>query len=148
MMEFDPWHLWLIAGIALFIFEIFVPGFILGCLGIGAFITSLVSFFDVSMETQLLVFAIVSIISFFTIRPLALKTLSSGDVLKTNVDSLIGKTARVSLAFDPNERKGRVKIDGDDWMAYTQEAISLDKGAFVEIVKVDSNTLIVKPKTV
>lgn len=144
IMEY--WHWWVIAGLALFIFEIFVPGFVLGCLGIGAFFTAVVALLDVSLELQLVVFAVTSIISFFGIRPFVLKYLLKGDGLKTNIDSLVGREAIVTKDFEPIMRKGRVKVDGDDWLANSSESIELSVGDRVLIEKVESNTLIVKPK--
>ena len=142
----EPWHWWVISGIGLFILEIFAPGFVLGCLGIGALITAIVALMDVSLELQLIIFAVVSIISFFGIRPFVLKYLNAQEEIKTNVDSLVGRAAMVTKEFDLLHRRGRVKVDGDDWMALTEESIELKIGDRVIIKEVDSNTLIVEPK--
>ena len=141
----DPWQYWLIIGIILFALETIIPGFVLGCLGIGALATVFVALFDVSLEGQLIAFAIISLLSFIGIRPFILRYLNRGTDISTNVDSLIGKTAEVSKAFDNKLHRGRVKIDGDDWLAYTETPTSLKKHDLVKILKVDSNTLLVEP---
>ena len=142
----EHWHWWIIVGIGLFILEIFAPGFVLACLGIGAVLTAIVAAMDVSLELQFIVFAIVSVISFFSIRPFVLKYLDKKEDFKSNTDSVVGRTAIVTKAFDPDQKKGRVKVDGDDWMAYSLESVVLNVGDRVEVVEVDSNTLFVKPK--
>ena len=145
MELFDPWHYWIILGILLFALETVVPGFVLGCLGIGALGTIFIALAGVSVQGQLIGFAVISLISFLGIRPFILKYLNRGPQLTTNIDNLIGKTAEVTKLFDTNTKKGRVKIDGDDWLAYTVESIKLHKHDLVKILKVDSNTLIVEP---
>ena len=35
-MQWEVWQLWIAAAIGLIILEVFVPGFVLACLGVGA----------------------------------------------------------------------------------------------------------------
>lgn len=142
---FEIWHYWLVACLLLFVIEVFIPGFVLGCLGIGALGGMITSVFTDRFEIQLLVASAVAALAFFFIRPFALKKLFNKNELKTNVESLIGRKARVSQAFDIDLKKGRVAIDGDDWMAFSLTDTELEVGALVEIMEVNSNTLIVKP---
>ena len=142
---FEAWQYWLVFSLLLFVIEVFVPGFILGCLAIGALGGMIAAGFTSSFEIQLIAAAATSAAAFAFIRPFALKRLFNKNELKTNVDSLIGRRARVSQKFDDDLRKGRVAIDGDDWMAYVKEDALLDVGQIVEIVEVNSNSLIVKP---
>lgn len=144
---FHPWHWWIIIAIALFAVEIFAPGFVLACLAFGAIGGCLAAVAGANLVIQLIVVAIVSVTSLLVIRPYALKRLYRKNELKTNVDSLIGRKGRVSQAFDNTLKKGRVAIDGDDWMAYVQtEESELPKvGDVVSILEVNSNTIIVKP---
>ncbi len=142
MDNFSNWHFWILASMLLFILEIFTPGFVLACFGLGAIAAGIVSFFT-SLEVQLLVFAFVCILSYIFIRPLAIKIINKDNGFKSNVDVLKGKKATVTKDFDSKLQRGRVKIDGDDWRAETEQAEQLLTGDVVEIVKVESNTLIV-----
>lgn len=144
-ISLEIWHFWLVACLLLFVLEVFVPGFILGCLAIGALGGMVASWFSPAWEIQLIAASAIATLSFLFIRPFALKKLFNENDLKTNVDSLIGRRGRVSQTFDPQMRKGRVAIDGDDWMAYTNQSLSLAEGHVVEIIEVKSNSLIVKP---
>ncbi len=142
------WQIWLSIGLVLFALEVFTSGFVLGCLGIGAFLTVLFTLIvDTSLPYQLIIFAIGSLLSLVFIRPLV--TRLYGEDVPMNIYSLVGKIAIVSKEFDPNTHIGRVKIDGDDWRALVEteeDASELSIGSPVSIVKVDSNTLIIKPK--
>lgn len=143
--DISPWLLWFAAAVLLMVLEVFVPGFVLGCMAIGALGGMVASWLTDSWEVQLLVASVSAGVAFVFIRPFALKKLFRENELKTNVDSLVGRRARVSQAFDMDLLKGRVAVDGDDWMAISHEKGELQEGAAVIIEKVDSNTLIVKP---
>lgn len=140
---FEGWHIWLIAGIALICLEIFAPGFVLGCIAIGCVGGLLADLFGAGLAVQLISASVVALIAFLTIRPLVLKTMHKDSVL-TNVDSLSGRMGKVTMAFDPSTKLGRVKIDGDDWRAQSLGEEKLTVGTMVEIVRVESNTLIIK----
>lgn len=142
---FFEWHWWAGAALVLLIAEIFVPGFFLLCLGIGCAGGSLAAWAGAGEGGQLIAFSIVALISFFTIRPLLMKKFWKDGGTKTNVDALLGRRARVTQDFEPSLRLGRVAIDGDDWRAECTTDRALRQGDIVEIVRVDSNTLIVKP---
>lgn len=142
---FMAWHYWLVAAILLMIFESFVPGFILACISIGSLGGMIAALFTDSWEVQLLVASLTSILAFLFVRPFALRRLFRKNELKTNVDSLVGKRARVSQAFDMDLLKGRVAIDGDDWLAISRVPGDYSIGTVVEIESVESNTLIIKP---
>lgn len=143
--DISPWLLWFAAAIVLMVLEVFVPGFVLGCLAIGALGGMVASWVTGAWEIQLLVASVAAAVAFVFIRPFALKKLFRENELKTNIDSLVGRRARVSQAFDKELLKGRVAVDGDDWMAISYADGDLQEGAAVIIEKVDSNTLIVKP---
>ncbi len=143
--DISPWLLWFAAAIVLMVLEVFVPGFVLGCLAIGALGGMVASWVTEAWEIQLLVASVAAAVAFVFIRPFALKKLFRENELKTNTDSLVGRRARVSQAFDMDLLKGRVAVDGDDWMAISYAEGDLQEGAAVIIEKVDSNTLIVKP---
>ncbi|MBV6404931.1 MAG: NfeD family protein [Flavobacteriales bacterium] len=142
---FFQWHWWAGMGLLLLIAEIFVPGFFLLCLGIGCAGGSIAAALGAGPSMQLLAFSAVSLVAFFTIRPLLMKKLWTGETVRTNVDALIGRRARVTQDFEPALRLGRVAIDGDDWRAECTTDRALRTGDLVDIVRVESNTLVVKP---
>ncbi|MBL7982730.1 MAG: NfeD family protein [Flavobacteriales bacterium] len=145
MMDFFQWHWWAAAAILLFIAEIFVPGFFLLCLGVGAAGASFTAAIGLNSSVQLIAFSAFSLLSFFTIRPILMKRMWKGPDVKTNVDALVGQRGKVTQEFDPALRLGRVAAAGDDWRAECVNDTALRIGDIIEVVRVESNTLIVKP---
>lgn len=146
-MVWSDWHLWVLLALALGIAEIFVAGFVLACLAVGALGAAGASAIGAGTAVQFLVAAIIGALSFVFLRPFAQSWFFNRKEVKTGVDALIGRTARVTQAFDPQSRTGRCKVDGDDWMAELEENCAEVPGlaASVTIVRIESNTLIIEP---
>ncbi len=71
-----------------------------------------------AVEVQLVVFVVVSFILLLFTRPLAARLLrSGGDKAKTNVDSLIGRSAKVTEAIDNELGTGAAVVGGQEWTA-------------------------------
>jgi membrane protein implicated in regulation of membrane protease activity len=148
-MIWEPWQIWTASALALLIFEVFMPGFVLACLGIGAFGGALGAYLGIVFEWQLVCAGITSLIAFVFLRPAMLKMGFSGEETLSGADALIGKEVIVTQEFDPQTGMGRCKIDGDDWRAKVSDEIpatSMDLGNVLVIESVESNTLIVRPK--
>ncbi|MBL7962499.1 MAG: NfeD family protein [Flavobacteriales bacterium] len=144
-MDFFQWYWWAGAALVLMIAEIFAPGFFLFCLGMGAVGGSLVAAAGLGASGQLIAFSAVALVCFFTLRPIMMKRMWKGPVIRTNVDALVGQRGRVTQDFEPGLRLGRVSAAGDDWRAECTVDRALRVGDLVEVVRVDSSTLIVKP---
>lgn len=144
-MEFEIWHYWLMAAIVFGILEIFIPSFIIINMAVGALLATLISAFNFSVEWQIASFAIGSLISFFTVRPLMIRYgFKRSEKVKTNMDAMLGKIGVVIERIDEERNCGRVKVDGDDWRAKSVDASLIELGSRVEIVKMDSIIVIVK----
>lgn len=144
-MEFFEWYWWAGLAILLFIAEIFVPGFFLFCLGVGCVGGSIMAALGLGPAVQLITFSVFTLASFFMLRPIMKKRMLQGPDVRTNKDALVGQRGRVTQDFEPGLRLGRVAAGGDDWRAETVSDRALRIGDLVEIVRVESNTLIVKP---
>ncbi len=146
-MDLFQWHWWAGLALLMMIAEIFIPGFFLFCIGIGCVAASLAAAIGFGPAVQLLAFSAFALLAFFTVRPILMKRFwKKGDV-RTNADALPGQRGRVSQDFDPGLRLGRVQVGGDDWRAECLTDTPLRIGDTIEVVRVDSNTLIVKPLT-
>lgn len=140
------WLVWLLIAVVLFIIEIFTPGFFSACLGIAAAINTILIliFPNISTVLQIIIFAILSILSFVAIRPFALKYLYKNSNSKnTNADGLIGKRGKIIKPISPSNF-GSMKIYGDEFMALSEDGTPIDEGSEVEIVKLDGIKVIVK----
>mgnify|MGYP001354779398 FL=1 len=100
MEEILNWHWWMYAAILLFITEVFTPGFIVACLGLGAVTASVFAYLGYDLDMQFMAFSISTLISLFLIRPLLYNKGQNEDKIKTNTDALIGRTGTVSETID------------------------------------------------
>jgi membrane protein implicated in regulation of membrane protease activity len=139
------YQIWLVVAIVLVILEIMTAGFGVICFAIGAVFSALVAGLGGSITWQIVVFAVVSLLTFVFLRPVVIRFLDkkSKDV-KTNADAVIGRKGVVSERIDSAQHTGRVAIDGDDWKAISEDGSVIEKGAEVKIVKLDSIILTVK----
>lgn len=145
-MNWSDAELWMLAALVLGIAEIFVAGFVLACLAIGALGAAVGAAMDYDLTAQLLLAAFSATIAFVFLRPTALKLLYNRAEIKTGVDALAGREAVVTRAFNAQTGQGRCKIDGDDWAAVLSPSAAPlpDVGQRVRIVRASSNTLEVK----
>ena len=98
-----------------------------------------------SVQTQLVVFLIVSFILLLFTRPLAMRFVNR-ETVKTNVDGLIGRKAKVITKIDNNEPSGATVVDGQEWTARSMDdAVTIPVGTHVVIKEVRGVKLIVEP---
>ncbi len=144
-MEFEIWHYWLAAALIFFIFEMVVPSFVVFNFGIGSLFGCLAASINLSFEWQLALFSLATLSSFFLIRPALKKwAYQRSQKIKTNIEALIGRIGIVSETIDPVTGKGRVKLDGDDWMARTGSPGIIPTNTRVKITDVNSIILTVE----
>ena len=142
------WHWWLLAGIVLAIAEIFAPGFVLICFGLGALIASLFTyFFGFGLELQLLAFGLASLVVFAGSRTLFHDLLwpPAGAQEHTNVDALIGRTAVTVEGIPGGGEKGTVKVGGEEWSAMSADRAPIAAGSPVRVRAIEGNKLLVTP---
>lgn len=144
MDEILNWHLWMYAAILFFIIEVFTPGFIVACLGLGALAGAITAYLGFNLDHQLMSFATITIVSLFVLRPLLYKKGKSKDLIKTNTDALISRKARVTETIDNSLSKGRVSIDGDKWRAKSASGEVIPQDSNVEVISIDSTIVTVK----
>lgn len=143
MLGISAWIVWLIIGIVSAVLEIFVPGIFFIAFGIAGVLTSPLSLLGFPIWVQIIIFAIFSFLSYLLMRKMYLK-LTAKDTVETNVYALVGKKGIVVTAIKPNKR-GYVKIGGEEWSALSEDNQEILKGKEIEIVSIDGNKVIVKP---
>jgi len=98
-----------------------------------------------SIHVQLVVFLVVSFLLLILTRPLAIRFVNR-ETVKTNVDGLIGRKAKVIAKIDNNEPSGAAVIDGQEWTARSaDDAVTIPVGTHVVIREVRGVKLIVEP---
>ena len=112
----------------------------------GALAAFLLSLFGASLETQLIVFVIVSFVLLFFTRPWAAKHVNS-HVEKTNVDSLVGKEARITSEVNNQMETGTAVVNGQEWTARAMEEKEIyPAGTLVVVQEIRGVKLIVSKK--
>lgn len=127
------WQVWAVVAVIGLILELSSGDFFIVCFAIGAFGAAVVSPFA-GIYVQLAVFALVTALSIFQVRPFALRYLHRGeDHRVSNADALLGRTGRVVETIEA-KGFGRVAIDGDVWKAVTNEGADIPVGSTVKVV--------------
>ena len=91
---------------------------------------------------QVLVFAVLSVISFFTLRPVLMKWVNKkGRETDTNLDLIKGMYVRMLTQAD-FDNLGTAKIGDVVWNVKSKDAQILDEGEIVKIVAIEGNKLI------
>lgn len=112
----------------------------------GAFVAFLLALAGVGVEAQLAVFVVVSFLLLFMTRPLAHKYINK-NTIKTNVDSLIGETARVTAEINNEKSLGTAVVKGQEWTARSwKDEECYQAGTMVEVIRIDGVKLIVAEK--
>ena len=138
---------WLILLIVLVVIEIITLGLTTIWFAGGALVTFILAMLDVSPVIQWAVFCAVSLALLFGPRPWALRFFNSQKQEKTNVDSLIGKTAVVTAEIHNLEGRGEVLVNGLTWTARAENDSEVISGDVpVEIIAVEGVKLIVRKK--
>lgn len=140
----NPGLFWLSIGVILFVLEMLIPGFVLFFFGIAAWITALACLvLPLTLNTQLTVFLISSLLSLFCLRRIA-KKIFIGDEKDPDGDSLLAKGGErcvvTSAILPPAE--GQIKFAGTFWRARAEEAIA--SGDVVEVIRQEELLIFVK----
>ena len=143
-MEYIGWA-WLIIIAACVIIEASTMGLTTIWFAIGALIAWFVYLTGASLQVQIVVFLLVSILCLVLTRPIAVKKLKVGRA-KTNLDSLIGETAKVENTIDNFNNEGYVKTRGQVWTARSEDDEVIEKDELVVIKEIKGVRLIVKRK--
>ena len=134
---------WFILGFVFFLLEFALPGLIVFFFAVGAWIVAiLLLFFDFSINTQIIIFLVSSILSILLFRRSLKKIMwtkkHSNEILE---DEFLGKTGIAETFIGPG-KNGKIGFKGTSWDARSEDII--EKGENVIIVGNESILLIVK----
>lgn len=98
-----------------------------------------------SVEVQLAAFVIVSFVLLVLTRPMALRYVNQ-KTKKTNVESLVGRQARITETVDNAAGTGTAILEGQEWTARSaQEKITIPAGTQVRVEEIKGVKLMVLP---
>ena len=131
---------WLILLIAFVVVEALTVSLVSIWFAAGAVAALIVSGFTSSWLVQFAVFAVVALAA---TRPLVKKRMTARRV-PPNADINVGRKAQVLVEVTPDVT-GRVRLDGVDWNARSEQTIPA--GSLCVVLSVDGATLTVRPDT-
>lgn len=144
MFKIVFWYWWALAAVLL-VFEMMLPGIVFLFLALGAAAAGLCLLVvaDLSLEWQLVVFAVVAVASAIGLRP-TLRRLQSRDTTPNTInargDSLVGRT--IVLDQPILNGRGRVVLGDGSW---TVTGPDMAAGARVRVTAVSGTELSVVP---
>ena len=138
--EIADWVWWLIAAVILILAELFTGTFVLLMLGTGALAAAAAGLAGAPGWVMVLVFALVSALSLWLLRPWINRRFSKGKEMGLSV--IEGSDVLVVERVD--REHGMVKIEGELWRARPYDVgQSYEPGERVRVVKVDGATALV-----
>jgi inner membrane protein len=146
MIFSKPEVIWFIIGLALFLLELVMPGFVIFFFGVGAWISALLCLTThASTNVQVIVFAVTSVLTLLLFRRLIQKKFfySKEDHSGAVEDEFTGKEAKALCDFGKGT-DGKVEFKGTTWNARCESDVK--KNDLVIILEKESFKLIVEPK--
>jgi len=140
----QPQYIWLIVGFILLLLEFAIPGLITAFFGFSAILVGVFAmFFDISVNTQLVIFIAMSVTSIISLRNWFLTFLgrNSSNIAAELQSEYIGQKVVVTKEIEP-DRPGKVEFHGTNWEAEAGECIA--EGKVVVITDKKNLTLTVE----
>ena len=143
------WLFWVAGALLLVVIETMTADLTFLMIAGGALGGGLTSFLGGPVWAQVVVFACVSTLLLFAVRPWAKRRLAAATPqMKTNVDALIG-----AVTITPVDSEGgRVRLGGEEWSArlapVAQGGVTrLEAGVSVTVAQIDGAVAVVAPVT-
>lgn len=134
---------WLVVFLILLVIEIITLGLTTIWFAGGALAAFIATLLEADVIIQIVLFVVISLILLFVTRPIAVKYFNK-DLAKTNVEGIIGKTAIVNKRIDNINGSGEAVLEGEIWMARSENNEIIETETKVTVVAVEGVKLIVK----
>ncbi|MDE6198574.1 MAG: NfeD family protein [Muribaculaceae bacterium] len=145
-----PWLIWLISAIVMLVIEVFTGTVAALCLAVGCVLALIPAAVGAEVVMQFVVASAGAVVAFLVLSPVVRKyklNKATRRDERSNMDAIIGRTGIVTEPIYPGGRQGRVKVDGDNWLAEAEaEYCPIQKGDSVEVVSYESIVIKVRPK--
>ncbi len=112
---------------------------------VGALGAAIAELLGASVTVQLIIFVVLSALMIAVTRPL-LKKIMPAKYTPTNSELDVGKQAVVIENIDNNRNEGRVRLDGVDWNAVSDDGSVIKKDTVVIVKEVGTTKLTVASK--
>lgn len=134
---------WLGIFLVLLVLEIISLGLTTIWFAGGALAAFAAALLGANIIIQAVLCLVISLVLLFVTRPIAVKYFNN-NLAKTNVENVIGKTAKVSRQIDNVNSLGEAVLEGETWMARSENNEIIAEGTLVTVVAVEGVKLIVR----
>ncbi len=147
-----PW-VWLGVAVVFALVELTVlaGSFVLLPFAVSAFAASLAGFYDAPVEVQWAIFFVGGAVLWAIFWRYAKRFVDDSAMpVGVGADRLVGTTAIVTVDIDPDDtdRRGRVKVLGEEWGALTEHRRTLRAGSKVQVLAMNGTRVMVAPLSV
>jgi len=132
---------WIIAGLVLAALEMIVPGLVIIWYGIAGVVTGVLAIFIHNAYIQFGIFIVLSAVMVVFSQRIARK-ITHPEPEPVGANRMTGAVGLVVQDITPPEL-GRVKVNGDEWRAQADTAIT--HGTKVRVLTVEGTHLVVRP---
>lgn len=137
--------MWLAATVVLVVIEMGTAQMICIWFALGAFVSIFAAMLGASTVVQLVVFAVVSLLTLLCTRKFV-KNILNVKKTPTNADSVIGLSGSVIEEIDNQAQTGRIRMGGLDWAARTTDGTVVHIGETVTAEAIEGVKLMVSRK--
>ena len=110
----------------------------------GSLVAMIAAALGAEVWLQIVLFVVVSAVLLISLWPFTRKVLKPR-LVKTNVDAVIGQKGHVTEAIDNVDATGQVKLGGMYWTARSASGQNIEKGALVQVERVEGVKVFVVP---
>ena len=135
---------WFVLLIVFLLVEANTVTLVSGWFAAGAVVAMIASFFGAPIWLQGVLFFVVAIGLLLALRPLLRKYIKP-KLVRTNVDSVIGATGKVTVCIDNDQAVGQVKIGAMDWTARSSSGQVLEEGMLIRVDRIEGVKVFVSP---
>jgi membrane protein implicated in regulation of membrane protease activity len=138
---------WIVVGLALFAIEATTMTFVALYFGAAALVAGLAAALGLNVPLQLLLFALVSVVSLVGTRGMITRALQRTPVIRSNVHSLVGRRGVVTVPITAAAGRGQIRVGSEFWTArpYMEDSSDIADGTTVEVLAVEGNAALVLP---
>ena len=132
------WHVWAVLGVLLFTAEIFLPGFVLASLGVGAFAGAAAHAASGDLGWAIAGFIAGTLVAFAGIRPVLVRTFMDDSPSPFGAEGMKGEIVTI---IDAGDVGGQLKAQfrGSTWSVTSDD--DLLEGDRAQIIEVNGATL-------
>lgn len=138
----DMWIVWAIVAMFMLVVEFVTPGFFAIVVTVGALSALLISLMIKNLFVQIIVFLIVSVLSYIYLKPVIRKFFQPKTPITTTSARLVGSHGVVIKKIEFPDFRGLVKVEGETWTAKTDN-YEIKEGTTVRVAAIEGASLIV-----